>query len=459
MKNRKLMRSIISGLKGVALAAIVVGVVAVPGQARQRRGQGEPEPRTSLIAPLGMEEFAFPTLPAGGWNVMGFHSARSVAMGETFLSGRSPAAGILNPGYLAGLFKPELFLSYRYTAHSYRTLPGLALSLMPGLEEQAPSSYKRQTGYPDGAGLAFPLGSWSIAAGYYLFQEYNVPDASAPFLSMPNKVKQSGEMRGIHIALANSLTDSFSVGVSASYLYGRISRFEVSPIFAVLRDRNPRTLLEDLRKFVLNLVLPGMVRKEDMDMDLSGFSINLGATYRWGENMLLGVSLRTPFRLSLDVNVTRAFPGSRMPEERFSGKARLEQPLVATGSLLYLPTPSFSLAADLSYWSWKYCRSDDGFRWMYPGRFENVLKLNLGAEYAVPLPSRAVKTLALRAGYIHDPQPYAMDERIARDFATAGIGLEIGHFLFDAAAKIQIFDPDPGRFHTNAFSLSLSYEF
>jgi len=461
MKNRKLMKSIISGLKGVALAAIVVGVVAVPGQARQRRGQGQldPERKMGLIWPQAMEEFAFPTLPAGGWNTLGTFGARSAAMGETFLSGQSPAAGILNPGFLTRLSGPELSLSYRYTAHSYETLPGFALSNLTVLQESTPSSFKRQIGYPDGVGLAFPLGAWSFSAGYFVFQEYNIPDASASFFSMPNKVKQSGEMRGINLALANSITDAFSVGISASYLYGRISRFEVSPIYTILGELPAGSLLADLRKLVLNLLFQGPVRAEDMDMDLSGFFVNLGATYRWRNNMLVGFSLRAPFILGLEVGATRSFPGSRWPEERFSAKAKLDQPLVATASLLYLPTPSFTLAADLSYWAWKGCRSKDNFRWMYPAGFENILKLNLGAEYAVPLPSRIIRSLALRAGYIHDPQPYPISEGFSRDFATAGFGLKIGPCIFDAAAKIQLFDLDPGRFHTNIFSVGLSYEF
>ena len=447
--------------RGIVSIFFVLAVLAVPSMSRELRGQGNEDPKSNMVLPwpVGMEEFAFPTLPAGGWNVLGTASARTTAMGETFLSEKGPAAGIVNPALLARLDRPMLSLSYRYTAHAYKTLPGFAPANILGGPEPPSSSFKRKVGYPDSLGLAFPIKRWTFSADYFLYQEYNTPSSSASFFSVPNKVKQSGETRGISLAIARSLTDSFSVGISASYLYGRISRFEVSPIYTILRDSDPKSLVEDIRRLIQGTVFSGPVSREDTDLDLGGISVSLGASYQWKDHVLLGFSLRVPFTLNLQADVTRTFPGAKRPEERISREIKLDQPFVATGSLLFFPTSSFTVAADLSYWDWKGCRSEDNFRRMYPNGFENVLKLNLGAEYAIGLPSPVIKTLALRAGYIHDPQPYRNPEGFVRDFATAGIGLKIGRFLFDAAAKIQLFDPDPGRFHANVFRVGLSYEF
>ena len=139
--------------------------------------------------------------------------------------------------------------------------------------EPPSSSFKRKVGYPDSLGLAIPIKGWTFSANYFLYQEYNTPNSSASFFSMPNKVKQSGETKGISLALARSLTDSFSVGVSASYLYGRISRFEVFPIFAFLRDGDPESLVQNMRKLIQGLVISWPISREDTDLDLSAISV------------------------------------------------------------------------------------------------------------------------------------------------------------------------------------------
>ena len=85
--------------------------------------------------------------------------------------------------------------------------------------------------------------------------------------------------------------------------------------------------------------------------------------------------------------------------------------------------------------------------------------MNLGAEYRIRLPFDLIKDLALRAGYIYDPQPYQFSESYARNYFSVGISLSVGQLDANAAAKISLSPKELQRFHSNLFQLGLSYGF
>jgi hypothetical protein len=119
----------------------------------------------------------------------------------------------------------------------------------------------------------------------------------------------------------------------------------------------------------------------------------------------------------------------------------------------------FELTADVSVWGWSGVSSDYAPSSYYPQDLKNIIKLNLGAEYRIPLPFPAIKDLYLRAGYIHDPQPYRYAESYSRDYLCAGTGLCLGHLVMGFSAKIALSPREPRRFHSNVFQAGATYRF
>jgi hypothetical protein len=114
---------------------------------------------------------------------------------------------------------------------------------------------------------------------------------------------------------------------------------------------------------------------------------------------------------------------------------------------------------DLSYWGWGEFSTDVDTGWFGNYDFQSVLKLNLGAEYEIGLPFDLLETLAVRAGYIYDPQPYRYSPRIARDYLTLGLGLPVGRLDFHFAAKLGLSAREQNRFHSDVLQVGAGYRF
>ncbi len=375
------------------------------------------------------EDFLFITLPVGGWNTRGSFSPRSVAMGETFFSSADGTSGYLNPAVLAVIKRPQFSLNYRRSENRYETsFTRLyhAWEIDPPFFDEFPT-YRRKTDYLDSISLLLPFRGWTIAASYFLYQEFNIPRITNTPDLPPFTISESGEMHGLNVALSHRLTSSFSLGISASYVFGDIDHNE--------------SLYGD--------------RTYEYDFGLKGLFIDLGAVFEPNEKWRIGLALRPQFTLDIKEGVEI----SRQP--RSSNDYYRKQPLAAVGSVLYRPSDSFELTADVSFWGWSSSGSD--FWLGYDALvtfFKNTLKLNLGAEYRIPLPFPAIKNLYLRAGYIYDPQPYnrvSWLEGNSLDCFCAGLGLSIGDLELGFSAKIRISPGKAGRFRANVFQAGVTY--
>jgi len=410
-----------------------------------------------------MEEYAFPFLPVGGWNSPAAFSPISLAMGETYLSSRNSTAGILNPAYLSSLTDPQFSLSYRFTENSYKTSswPYYEIPAQGGYSETY--SFSRRTDYLDTAGLALPFEKWVLAANYFLFQEYNIPEIKGPFwdypvplaepdiwIAYPQSVAQSGFMKGLNLAFSYRLTESFVLGASVSYVFGDIERSQELPeVYYVQPDGNGGGTSPS------NGLIPFTTQK--YRYDAKGFFFNLGFTWEPSRQVMLGFSLRPPF--SLDVQTDIELTDSAGQGSYFSQEGYFKHPLVAVGSLLFHPLDSLRLTVDLSYWGWGEFSTDIDPGWFGGADFQSVVKLNLGAEYEIGLPFDVFEALALRAGYIYDPQPYSYSHNIARDFVTFGFGLPVGDFDFHFAAKLGLSGKEQNRFHSDVLQIGGGYRF
>jgi len=407
----------------------------------------------------GLEEYVFHLLPVGGWNIPGTFSAGSTAMGETFFSNRGSSSGYLNPAFLGELNRPHMSLGFRFTENNYKTykdfIPLYRINVKPET-----ASFSRDTHYLDQAGVALPFGNWVVAASYFLFQEYNIPDVKSGigWSGFPDKARQSGDLKGINLAASHNFSPSFSMGFSVSYLFGDISRFQVShPYYYILENRlgEKRPVLVEIQTLV-----PLSTISENHGLDLKGVSFGFGLVFKPGDNWRLGLSLRPPFEIRIKADMKTSYEGGMKRVDEFIPEDfYMKQPFVAVASFLYKPIPQMELAADLSYWGWGNFSTDFTPNSYYYYLGKSIFKLNLGASYAIDLPFGLVKGLTLRAGYIYDPQPYDYDESFSRNFICAGFCLEIGGFSLETAAKISVISPEPQRFNANQLRVGAAYSF
>ena len=416
----------------------------------------------------GGEEYAYNFLPLGGWNTLGSLFSKSTARGETLFAADDSSSGYLNPAFLTSVLTPKLSLSYRYTENTYRS--AFSPQIIPlefesgGWRNLETHSFKRKTDYLDSFGLLLPFKNWVLAANYFLFQEYNFPEIKAPAWFSPEKVAQDGKVKGINFALAYRLTSKFSLGFGATYLLGEISRTEkYQPYFWILDEGGVSSLpFRGKNHIIPPWPWPSWWLVEKHTLNLKGYFFNLGCMIQPSEELAIGFMLRPPFSLNIEAEIEYLY--AELPErnEIYSGKYYFKHPLCAGASLLYKPVEAFALTADIFYWGWSQSSTDFYPDWVTTNTslyFKSVARLNLGAEYRFTLPFEKIDNLSLRAGYIYDPQPYQSQEAFSRNYFTAGFGIEICHFAFDAGAKISLSPKELRRFHQNVFQIGLSYRF
>jgi len=443
--------------KGIVLAVFALAVLPAvfPGVCT---AQG-----TSLFYPWwGPDELTYFTLPVGGWNVLGPSSVRGTAMGETLFGNTGPASGFFNPAASCRLEKASFTLSYRYAHTVYRgDFPDSIVipMVMPSRFLPARASFARNTESLDRVGISLPFGGWSVTANYGLFQEFNIPGVKPEFYSYWSEVSQSGKLRGANLSVSRSLTRSFSLGVSVSYLFGDLSRSQTVPWLYWILNGIAESGGSPPQGSELDPWMAETYSVEKYSLDFDAVAFNLGLTFRAGEDWTIGLLLRPPFKLNVDANLDVTYGDPAQLSAHSADKYSLKQPFVAVSSVAFRPVPGFELTADLSYWGWGQSSNPYQQGWYYNSMFKSVLKLNLGAEYRIDFSTGRVKGLALRAGYIHDPQPYPYGESWARSYLTGGFGLSLGDFEIEAAAKIGVAASELNRLHSNIFQLGAGYRF
>ena len=155
-------------------------------------------------------------------------------MGETFLSASDGTAGYLNPALLTAWTAPRSALDYRWSENAYRTSswPEVIPMMGPSDGYGETRSFKRSTDDIAAMSLALPFGDWAVSASYFRFQDFGFPRIDGFYGTGLESVEQSGGLKGVNLAVAARLTSTFSLGVSASYLFGDLRRTEVlAPVY------------------------------------------------------------------------------------------------------------------------------------------------------------------------------------------------------------------------------------
>jgi len=74
------------------------------------------------------------------------------------------------------------------------------------------------------------------------------------------------------------------------------------------------------------------------------------------------------------------------------------------------------------------------------GSQKDIVRLSGGLDYALKLKSNVENNLHILAGYIHDPQIYRswQGNRVANDYFTFGLGLELKKFQLGVSARLPL---------------------
>ncbi len=388
------------------------------------------------VAPASLRgqyyEERYPLLPVGGWNTLGPYSARGTGMGETVLGSIGPEAVYLNPaalGFVQGSFFSASGTGARVSYTFQDDFTDLAESFV---------SY-RDTTSVGAVGAVLSRGKWKFAGGWSAAQDYSLPGLDLYPYHL-TAIEQSGRLKRLSLAAVRALGPSLVLGVSVSRLYGGVSRYESS------------------------YTLEGESEYRDLRLDLSGFEFNFGLLYRASERLFLHLAMRPPVSVRIEHDLLLTSREGSVSEDK--GEETFRQPLVVIAGAAFSPLGGLTFTADASYWGWDRIGdyAETSVYRLYPLSRCDIVKLNAGGEYArrVML-GRLAGTLALRAGYIFDTQPYA-GQGWARDFVTAGLGFRSGKLAIDAAAKFHLGSPGANRlesytFYYDTFSIGVSTAF
>jgi len=357
-------------------------------------------PATNLLAQSD-EYFGH---PLGSTNILGIYSPLASAAGETILSFPGPQAAFLNPASMTLTSGFNLAVSTRLS-HAY------ARNIY-NYDDQV-ASYKRTTFYPEFAGLMAGNEKWRIALAYSLVEEYNRPK----IFNYNNFDEQDGKLHNFGLSVARKITDKVSIGLSAAYRTGQINH----------------TRYYDSSQ-----------ENRCWDVDIHSFIFDFGLIWEVNQTVTLGLALRPPYKMKVKYYMYEELleTGDINYSIRIKGSYRF--PLVLTASSLIKVLDNLSFFSDISYWDWSSSESSQIPEYLNDiyvlGSQKDIVRLSGGLDYALKLKSNVENNLHILAGYIHDPQIYRswQGNRVANDYFTFGLGLELKKFQLGVSARLPL---------------------
>lgn len=342
--------------------------------------------------------------PLGSTNILGIYSPLASAAGETILSFPGPQAAFLNPASMTLTSGFNLAVSTRLSQAYARNIYNY--------DDQV-ASYKRTTFYPEFAGLMAGNEKWRIALAYSLVEEYNRPK----IFNYNNFDEQDGKLHNFGLSVARKITDKVSIGLSAAYRTGQINH----------------TRYYDSSQ-----------KNRCWDVDIHSFIFDFGLIWEVNPTVTLGLALRPPYKMKVKYYMYEELleTGDINYSIRIKGSYRF--PLVLTASSLIKVLDNLSFFSDISYWDWSSSESSQIPEYLNDiyvlGSQKDIVRLSAGLDYALKLKSNVENNLHILAGYIHDPQIYRswQGNRVANDYFTFGLGLELKKFQLGVSARLPL---------------------
>jgi len=350
--------------------------------------------------------------PLGTWNVFGFATAPTLALGGArFARAWDLAAGLADPALLVTLPKSSVTLSAsdsRASMFKYSLVNTGVVSSDGNLAANALGL--------DLGGFAYRWGGWALAAAAGIIENYGRPGVAVSNGSATYELDmtQSGWLRDYHVSAARRITDGFSAGLGLNYVSGNLHRLVVE-----------------------KTVEPGgeITITDAKSEKYSGFFLNGGVAWDLTGSLTAALVFRTPYVKKADARSSLRYQAPAGGSDiLIEAEARNEyrQPWVVGAGLSCRFSEVFSAAADLSFFDWS------SYKVTYFGEplrreFRDVLKAGAGVEYIVSgrLFGRAA-SFPLRLGFSVDPQPMA-DPRSAYYSLHAGAGFRLPFLAVDLA--------------------------
>jgi long-chain fatty acid transport protein len=291
-----------------------------------------------------------------------------------------------------------------------------------------------------------------IFSPYGLGQEFQNPNTSY-FRNVLTKIDLQTVV--VNPTVAFQVDKTLSVGLGVDFMYGK-AKLKRTSVIHNINIYDPEFTYTDVLADQLNLY------KLSMDGDGTAWGYNFGLLFQPGENVKVGFSYRSPFKLKLQddavaineiSSTTLAFASpytGRTPTVLSAaggaafatkGVTTLNLPATAALGVSYKKDRlTLEADADWTFWhSWKSLLVDmDGntalFRDIYSNaQWNDVVAFRIGAQYQVTDP------LALRVGFAYDPTPVPGDTITAflpdatRLNYSVGAGYKFGNWTIDGS--------------------------
>lgn len=346
--------------------------------------------------------------PLGSWNLWGPYSSRSLGMGQLSLAlPYDSSAGFHNPAALPFVSGSHIVLNLVGNSASLYKYSLVNTGVISTRSPTAAAHFS--VGYVGGAYL---LGKWAFALNYGELENYLRPPVEY-FEGAILDCRYSGSLNYVNLAAARRLTEKIALGVAINRVWGERFR-EIEYTFYTWSIRN--------------------LLVERMSQTLSGYYFIAGLLISVNDKLNLAVAWRSPHKRRAKSTFYREFSNSFVfiPSRAESDTDKYEMPAVIGFGASYRVNTRLTLGMDIALFGW------NKYEVIYfgeptPRPFVSRTKVNLGAEYLLPLQIRQRRViLPLRLGYYYDPQPSLNPETNYHNL-TLGGGLKLWRLNFDAA--------------------------
>ena len=346
--------------------------------------------------------------PLGSWNLWGPYSSRSLGMGQVILAlPYDSSAGLHNPAALPFVQDSHIVLNAVRNSASLYKYSLVNTGVLSTREPATAANF--MVGYVGGTYLQ---GRWAFSLNYGELENYLRP--SLEYLGgVSFRCRYQGSLDYLNLAVARRLSDMISLGVAISRVWG--DRFwEVEYSFYTERIKS--------------------LSIEKMNQTFSGHFATVGLLIKVNDKLNLAVAWRSPHKRRAKSTFYREFSNRLVfiPSRAESDADEYRIPSVIGLGAGYRVNSRLTMGMDVALFGWK------KYEVIYFGEptrrsFANRTKVNLGAEYLLPLQiGQQSITIPLRLGYYYDPQPPVSPETNYHNL-TFGCGLKLWRLNFDLA--------------------------
>jgi hypothetical protein len=370
--------------------------------------------------------------PLRTWNSFGFHTAPSLAMGETqFTAAGDSSVSLSNPALLTVL--PRISFTFNSSLHSASLFKYSAINTGPLYSEG--NSILSIISF-DFAGASIRLKNWTFALSMALLESYARPSADVSSSTYTFTLEQSGNLKNINFSVARKVFSHLSVGIGLNYAYGYLEK-------EIVEER----------------VTSNLTQSDWKHHDFQAFYINGGLVLEVTRKIKVAAVFRTPFVKKSDSESLYRFH-SPITEIRIdaSEKSEYKQPFVAGLGVSFQYSPKLKAISDFTFYRWsRYSIIYFGEEGEQERNFKDIIKIGAGIEYMTSLRLfGAGINVPFRAGFSYDPQPMVEPDS-SYTYFTFGTGFHWRKLSLDAGMLLGEERGSGDSLSAKKVTLSLSF--